>query len=258
MPPIDYLNPAVPAGLRRVTMPVVDATDANLAGFGRLVDAPDGCPIEIVRWPAQGWRPVDADTGDEGGTTRRCLRQRMARRHPLRPQRSRRRSLRAGVRDGTFAAPTRPMHAIRDRMLLWHVNYHPDGGQLFFPLECAPFLRAAGACPATTCKPEAFVCFRFDGTPRSLHPPERLARRRVRARAARSVSSTSKAPSTRACRSTSRASSAACSRPFSRESVSDADSSTSIHAASRLARSASVSAAGLRPSTIDSSSRQRR
>ena len=26
------------------------------------------CPIEIVRWPAAGRRPVDPDTGDQGGT----------------------------------------------------------------------------------------------------------------------------------------------------------------------------------------------
>ena len=25
------------------------------------------------------------------------------------------------------------------RMLLWHANYHPDGGQLFFPLDRQPF-----------------------------------------------------------------------------------------------------------------------
>ncbi len=30
-----------------------------------LVDAPDGFEIEIVRWPAQGWRPVDEGTGDD-------------------------------------------------------------------------------------------------------------------------------------------------------------------------------------------------
>ena len=39
--PIDYLNPALPEGLRRVTMPVVDATPATLDGYGRLVDDPN-------------------------------------------------------------------------------------------------------------------------------------------------------------------------------------------------------------------------
>ena len=62
-PAIDYLNPDLPPDLRIVPMPVVDATAENLEGFGRLVTNPDSCPIEIVRWPATGWRPVDADTG---------------------------------------------------------------------------------------------------------------------------------------------------------------------------------------------------
>jgi hypothetical protein len=67
--PIDYLNPNLPAGLRSVVMPVVDVTPAALTGYGYLVDDPEDCRIEIVRWPAQGSRPVDADTGDQGGTT---------------------------------------------------------------------------------------------------------------------------------------------------------------------------------------------
>ena len=50
-------------------MPVIDATPATLEGYGFLVDDPASCKIEIVRWPAQGSRPVDADTGDQGGTT---------------------------------------------------------------------------------------------------------------------------------------------------------------------------------------------
>lgn len=27
-----------------------------------------------------------------------------------------------------------------DRVLLWHCNYHPDSGQLFFPLDGTPFV----------------------------------------------------------------------------------------------------------------------
>lgn len=66
---IDYLNPSLPSGLRRVSMPVVDATPTTLDGFGRLVADPSECSIEIVQWPAMGARPVDAGTGDEAGTT---------------------------------------------------------------------------------------------------------------------------------------------------------------------------------------------
>jgi len=48
-------------GVRRVhEAPLVVASEASLAGYGRLVDTPD-FPIELVRWPPQGWRPVDAN-----------------------------------------------------------------------------------------------------------------------------------------------------------------------------------------------------
>ena len=47
MPPFDYLNPGLPAGLRRVAMPIVAATEAALAGYGHLVNDPDDCRIEI-------------------------------------------------------------------------------------------------------------------------------------------------------------------------------------------------------------------
>src|SRR5262249_48160242 len=67
--PIAYLHPDLPAGLERVTMRVVDATPSTLQGYGCLVDDAAAQPIEIVRWPSIGQRPVDAGTGDQGGTT---------------------------------------------------------------------------------------------------------------------------------------------------------------------------------------------
>ena len=163
MPPApDYLNPALPDGLRRVRMPVVDATDAALAGYGRLVDDPDTHLIEIVRWPAQGSRPVDEDSGDEGGTTQgvfvsewrgdvlygrnEAVAGHYVLAYAVEPSRA----------DETHARPP-------GQMLLWHCNYHPDGGQLFFPLDRAPFLVPL-ALPGDDVRPEQFVCFRFDGT----------------------------------------------------------------------------------------------
>ena len=49
------------------------------------------------------------------------------------------------------------------RILLWHANYHPDGGQLFFPLDHRPFYVPL-ALPGDDVTPQRFVCFRFDGT----------------------------------------------------------------------------------------------
>lgn len=162
MPAPDYLNPGIPDGLRRVRMPVVDATDAALAGYGRLVDDPEGHRIEIVRWPAQGWRPVDEDSGDEGGTTQGVFVS----------------EWRGDVLYGRNEAvaghyvlayadePSRADESHRrppQRMLLWHCNYHPDGGQLFFPLDRAQFMVPL-ALPGDDVQPGQFVCFRFDGT----------------------------------------------------------------------------------------------
>jgi len=157
----DYLNPDLPIGLRHVRMPIVDATVEALEGYGLLVDDPERCPIEIVRWPAQGSRPVDPDSGDQGGVTEGVF---------VSSWKGDVLYGRNEAVDGHYvlAYATEPTAADethrRDpaRMLLWHVNYHPDGGQLFFPLERAPFYVPL-ALPGDDVKPEQFVCFRFDG-----------------------------------------------------------------------------------------------
>lgn len=157
----DYLDPSLPDGLRRVRMAVVDATDENLRGYGRLVDDRDQCNVEIVRWPAQGWRPVDDDSGDEGGTTQGVFVSEW------------RGDILYGSNDavgGHYVLAYAGEPSLADdthtrppeRMLLWHCNYHPDGGQLFFPLDVAPFMVPL-ALPGDDVKPEQFVCFRFDG-----------------------------------------------------------------------------------------------
>jgi len=157
----DYLNPALPDGLRRVRMPVVEANDDTLRGYGFLVDDRARCKIEIVRWPAQGWRAIDDDSGDEGGTTQGVF---------VSEWRGDILYGRNDAVDGHYILayadePTRAddTHARPpSRMLLWHCNYHPDGGQLFFPLDAAPFMVPL-ALPGDNITPEQFVCFRFDG-----------------------------------------------------------------------------------------------
>ncbi len=159
--PPNYLNPDLPADLARVRMPVVDATPAALEGYGLLVDDPGRCAIEIVRWPAQGWRAVDTDSGDEGGTTEGVFvsewkgeilygRNEAVGGHYIL----------AYAGEPTRADPTRTCEP--ERMLVWHCNYHPDGGQMFFPLDAQPFMVPL-ALPGDDVRPEQFVCFRFDG-----------------------------------------------------------------------------------------------
>ncbi len=158
----DYMNPGLPVGLTHIKIPVIRATAESVKGYGCLVDDPDDFKIEITRWPAKGWRQVDTDSGDEGG-----------------------------VKEGVFSSQwkgdilygsneavggnyvlgyNRPPEEANgehnnppERILLWHCNYHPDGGQLFFPLEKKPFLVPA-ALPGDDIKPADFICFLCDGS----------------------------------------------------------------------------------------------
>lgn len=159
----DYLNPSVPKGLRCVDMPIIVATNESLDGYGKLVSSnPESYELDIVRWPAQGWRPVDPDSGDEGGTTEGVFVS----------------EWKGDVLYGSneavgghyiLAYAVEPTDAeenhsrIPESLRLWHCNYHPDGGQLFYPQQNAPFLVPL-ALPGDDVKPEDFVCFWFDGS----------------------------------------------------------------------------------------------
>ena len=149
-------------GVRRtVEVPVVTASKRSLENYGALVDSPASCPIEIVRWPARGWRPVDLNSGDQGGIAHgrfdigwkgQVL---YARNH--------------AVGDSyLFGWSTWPEEATvekaapRERALIWRANYHPDGGQMVFPLDGESFVVAL-ALPGDDVKPEDFVAFRVSG-----------------------------------------------------------------------------------------------
>ena len=158
----DYLNPDLPTDLKWLRTPVVRATARALAGYGCLVDDPASQIVEIVRWPATGTRPVDPGTGDEAGTVEGEFTS----------------YWRGDLLYGRNAAVgghyilgygTSPEHASEDhtrapaRILLWHANYHPAGGQMFWPLARKPFVVPL-ALPGDDITPERFVTFAFDGS----------------------------------------------------------------------------------------------
>lgn len=144
-------------------VPLVRATDNSVKGYGCLVDDPDGFEIEIVRWPAQGWRPVDEGTGDEAGWVEGIFRgdwhgdvlfgeNEAVKGHYV-----------LGWSTDPQIASSDRRTAPRDQVLLWHMNYHPDGGQLFFPLENKPFVVPA-ALPGDNLTPDKVVAFWCDGS----------------------------------------------------------------------------------------------
>ena len=159
----DYLNPEIPADVNIVDILVRKASPQNLNGFGTLVfDNYQDYPIEIVRWPATGWRPVDDDSGDEAGTTQGVF-------HSCWNG-----DVLYGKNDAVnghyIIGYSQPPHLADDStdskpesIYLWHANYHPDGGQLFYPVDRRPFVVPL-ALPGDDVRPDDFVCFVFDGT----------------------------------------------------------------------------------------------
>jgi len=149
--------------LPRVPVPRVEATDDSVKEYGYLVEDPAACDIEIVQWPARGWRSIDDGTGDEGGCVEGTFYGEwdgdilMGRNDAV---------------DGSYVlgwscdpqlARTGVASAPRDRVLLRHMNYHPDGGQLFFPLDKKPFVMPV-ALAGDDLAPDKVVAFWCDGT----------------------------------------------------------------------------------------------
>jgi len=144
-------------------VPLVVATPESLRGYGRIVDNFADETIEIVRWPAQGWRPVDPDTGDQGGTTEGVFsfwwkgEVLYGRNEAVGDS-----YLLGWSRDPREASET-AADPDRSRVFIWHVNYHPDGGQLFFPKQRIPFVVPL-ALPGDDVRPDKFVAFYCDGS----------------------------------------------------------------------------------------------
>ncbi len=151
-------------GVRRIhETPLVIASDATLKGYGCLVDDPKTFPIEIVRWPAQGRRPIDLNSGDQGGVTEGvfefCWKNETlyARNNAVGD------SYLFGWSVWPEDAGKRPSAGARQQALVWRANYHPDGGQLFHPMRGRPFVVPL-ALPGDDVTPDKFTTFWCDGS----------------------------------------------------------------------------------------------
>ena len=154
-------------------VPLIRATQGSVKGYGSLVHDPAKFDIAITRWPQQGWRPIDQGTGDEGGFVEGtfCC--------------DWKGDVLYGKNDAVsghyvLGRSTDPQHAQtmeqtkpRDQVLLWHMNYHPDGGQLFFPLDKKPFIVPV-ALPGDNFSPDKVGAFWCDGSMGLYHRAECL------------------------------------------------------------------------------------
>ena len=164
--PVNYLAPDVPGKLPWHLTNTIVATNETLKNYGCLVSKDDyrNFPVEIVRWPKPTGRPVDAGTGDEAGTKEGIFDfwwegdVLFGKNNAVKDE-----YLLGWSVNPDEANRNNTTEELPARVLLWHANYHPDGGQLFFPVDGSPFVTPL-ALPGDDVTPDKFVNFYFDGS----------------------------------------------------------------------------------------------
>lgn len=149
--------------LELVEVPLIEATEESVRGYGCLVDDPDNFEIEIVTWPAQGWRPVDQDTGNQGGIVEGIFLGEWKGDILMGSNEAVKGHYVLGWSTDPQVASSEQQTVARDRVLLWHLNYHPDGGQLFYPIDKQPFVVPV-ALAGDDLSPDKVIAFWCDGS----------------------------------------------------------------------------------------------
>jgi ureidoglycolate lyase len=156
--------PSIAAGAARAhRVKLVAATAASLRGYASIVSDFAAARVTIVTWPQPGWRPVVSGTGNEGGIVEDSFE--MVRRGEI--QHAVNHAVGRSYITGWFADPATASESREPsdttRLFTHEANYHPDGGQIFFPRDGAPFV-ALLAKPGDDVTPEDFVAFHCDGS----------------------------------------------------------------------------------------------
>lgn len=160
---LSALPSIVSGSVRTHRVPLVVATDSALRGVGhRVWDFADS-DVTIVTWPASGWRPIVAGTGNEGGVVQDDFR--MSRRGEV--QHATNLAVGRSYVTGWYADPATASESREPvdttRIYTHEANYHPDGGQVFYPRDRAPFV-ALLARPGDDIRPDDFVAYYCDGS----------------------------------------------------------------------------------------------
>ena len=154
-----------------IEIPIIKATNETLKGYGYLIDNYKNSEIEILTWPKQGWREIDEGTGNEAGITEGSFDvwwdgnilygRNNAVQHNSDYEIDGKYILGYSLHPDSELQNTK--YQFPKNIYIWHANYHPDGGQLFFPKEKEPFICPL-ALPGDDIKPEQFKAFYCDGS----------------------------------------------------------------------------------------------
>jgi hypothetical protein len=150
-------------GIRVHSVPLVRASAASLDGLALIETSFDAAQVQIVTWPAPGWRPVVEGTGNEGGITQGDFVMKYAGEKML----AYNHAVDGYYVTGWFADPAtaneNATQVDRSRIYVREANYHPDGSQVFFPRNRQPFV-ALLAKPGDDITPNDFIAYYCDGS----------------------------------------------------------------------------------------------
>ncbi len=144
-------------------VPLKVASNESVRGYATLTTSFIDAEVEIVTWPAPGWRPIDEGTGNQGGTTEgsfeifRVGSLMYAHNHAVDGHYI------TGWFDDPAVASESTVPETKSRIFVCEANYHPDGGQLFYSRDGLPFV-ALLALPGDDVRLEDFVAFYCDGS----------------------------------------------------------------------------------------------
>lgn len=144
-------------------VPIKLATKESVKGYGNLVPDFDKEEVEIVPWPVKGWRKLHKGTGVLGGVIRGDF---ACKWHGdtcsvVNNAVGWGSGMEHGLACGRLPKGADPKS--RTHVLVREANYHPDGGQVFFPSGNEPFVLLL-ALPGDDIKLEDFIAFYFDGS----------------------------------------------------------------------------------------------
>jgi ureidoglycolate lyase/seryl-tRNA synthetase len=156
--------PSIESGaVRAHRVPLVVADAETLRGYGHIVPDFATGDVTIVTWPQPGWRAVVPGTGNEGGVVEDRFE--MVRRGEM--QHAVNHAVGRSYITGWFSDPATASEtrvpANTQRIYTHEANYHPDGGQIFSPIDGAAFV-ALLAKPGDDITPDDFVAFYCDGS----------------------------------------------------------------------------------------------
>lgn len=157
----DYTDPQLQER-RRYNVPVIDATHENFEKYGIIYDPHLKPEVIITPWPVTGKRKLMPGTGISSAvsgdfeyeyTTSSTYTYLRAKNH----------AVGGDYVTGVCYTPLDADVPFPTYILTREANYHPDGGQIFYPTDGSPFILLL-ALPGDDVQPEDFIGFKFDGT----------------------------------------------------------------------------------------------